>query len=313
MHKFSADVAVNHRHKAGGDAAGVAELMIHRDNEMIPTFAFHSAGEAGVGSINLGGHKDTKSKPRDVGNALIYHHSGENHCSVGDHYNERFSGGLTTTKFNKGFQRRMERDVVNELKSAEQSYHAEAAGRKEQMRANRSRASADRKYNRGFDIVSGRPIAPSSKTPSSVSTGTGAVQVQVQSEAMNKTKRMLGDGLGPEAAHRGNGILRESTVGRYHQPQFSGNTHDYRQGVLVAGGLTKPRSSALMQPGKADFPSFGVEDNFSKSQYTPLPQQSSNGLVEARMPGAYTPRTQPGNPSGDPAKRSNWAKGFQLG
>ena len=34
MHKFSADVAVNHRHKAGGDAAGVAELMIHRDNEM---------------------------------------------------------------------------------------------------------------------------------------------------------------------------------------------------------------------------------------------------------------------------------------
>jgi len=280
-----------HRHIArSSDVGDLADLMVHRDDMQILSFPFHSTGDLNVGSINLGGHKSTKSRPVDQGNALVYHKDVEQ-MTNGD-----FSGSLNTTKFNKGFQRRMEKDCKNELKDQEQAYFAAAALKKEQMREVRREEVARKKNERGFDILTGKLFeghtAPKEKP----------------------SMKQLGDGLGPEASHRGFAELRESTVGRFHRPQDSGNNHDARQEVLAREGLNNPRQSALLQAGKSDFPSYGVEDNFSKSQYDAnLPQESRHGLVEHRVPGKFTPRTQPGNPSGDAERRKNWAKGFELG
>ena len=91
---------------------------------------------------------------------------------------------------------------------------------------------------------------------------------------------MLGDGLGPEAPLRGVVALREGLGfplvpsiihlnntktkcvgnGRYFMPQNSGKSHDYRQEVLHREGLLKDRSCSLLEIGKADMPTAGVED-----------------------------------------------------
>jgi hypothetical protein len=271
------------------DMGDVADLMVHRDDMHIPSFAFHSTGECNVGSINLGGHKSIKSRPQDRNNELIYHTTTQTMKA------DNFSGSLSETKFKQGFMRRMEGGCTNILKDQEQAYFAAAAEKKERMREVRREEVARKKNERGFDILTGKPFA-------------NAV-LKEERPGM----RMCGDGLGPEASMRGFATLRESTVGRFHRPQESGHNHDHRQDMLAREGLTRPRQSALLEPGKADFASHGVEDNFSKSQYNPLPPQATTGLVEYRVPGKFTPRTQPGNPSGDSHKRANWAKGIQIG
>jgi hypothetical protein len=182
------------------------------------------------------------------------------------------------------------------LKEAEQRYFAESALKKEKMKEARAVEVKQRAYDRGFDIISGQKI------------GDGGIKDQPVG------KKLLGDGLGPEAPMRGFAILRESTEGRFHRPQESGPNHDYRQDVLLRGGLQGPRFGSVLQEGKKDYPSDGVEDAFSKNNYDPSRSElSKTGLVEAREPGAFTPRKQPGNPSGDPERRKNWAKGFELG
>jgi hypothetical protein len=49
----------------------------------------------------------------------------------------------------------------------------------------------------------------------------------------------------------------------------SGPAHDYRQKVMYTEGLLKPKLSAVIGVGKPEMSSFGVEDQFSHSNYTP--------------------------------------------
>jgi hypothetical protein len=59
-------------------------------------------------------------------------------------------------------------------------------------------------------------------------------------------------------------------------------------------------------------PSYGVEDQFSKSEYQKLPERARIGLVETRRPGDFTPRKQKGNPSGDNDLRSKWTNTIKI-
>ena len=205
---------------------------------------------------------------------------------------DNFGGSLNRTKFGKGFQRRLEGDISNVLKDQEQATMLESEARKEKMRETRLQEIKDRETGRGFNILTGQILE-----------GSGYKDPQ--------PKINYSDGLGPEAPARGFSMLRESPVGRFHQPLPSGDNHDMRQGMLHREGLNNQKFTGILASGKADLPSYGVEDQFSKSEYDK--QHQVPGLNETRVPGKYTPRKQPGNPSGDPELRDHWAKGFSLG
>ena len=168
------------------------------------------------------------------------------------------------------------------------------------MRDNRMQEMKARASGSGFNILNGQSLDPNAKS-------------QEQNRPPVKNHHYA-NGLGPEAPARGFSMLRESPVGRFHQPQNSGNNHDYRQATLHNEGLIKPKYSGVIAIGKSDLPSYGVEDQFSKSEYDKNRSDiSKKGLYETSVPGKYTPRKQPGNPSGDPVARAHWATGFQLG
>ena len=109
--------------------------------------------------------------------------------------------------------------------------------------------------------------------------------------------------------------LRESP-GRFYMPHASGVKHEYRQKVLCEAGVTQPQYSYVLQPGKAENLSAGVEDNFSRSQY-PSSQPTDPGykrldLPDMCAPGKYTPRKQPGHPSANPKLVKNWGSGLDI-
>ena len=128
-------------------------------------------------------------------------------------------------------------------------------------------------------------------------------------------------------------MLRDSSS-RFFSPQYSGNTHEYRQNVIVNEGILQPKYTSILQLGKKDMLSYGVEEQFSKSEYTSKSIIAKTGLVESRQPGAFTPRKQfmaasggggvaeclshltanhtSYNPSGDPRVLSKWGKGIDL-
>jgi hypothetical protein len=71
----------------------------------------------------------------------------------------------------------------------------------------------------------------------------------------------------------------------------------------------------VLEPGKADLPSYGIEDNFGKSMYpggSKLAPDDRVGLYEMREPGKFTPRKQPNNPSGNPEIVKNWGSGMDI-
>lgn len=62
-----------------------------------------------------------------------------------------------------------------------------------------------------------------------------------------------------------------AVIDKYVSSAFvsSGPAHDYRQKVMYTEGLLKPKLSAVIGVGKPEMSSFGVEDQFSHSNYTP--------------------------------------------
>lgn len=86
----------------------------------------------------------------------------------------------------------------------------------------------------------------------------------------------------------------------------SGENHDKRQDLLHREGLNKLKKSALLGIGRADLPSVGAEDMFSKAVYDPGHTCVVEGLVETTRPGRFTPRkfTREGNSNFTPVSTS---------
>ena len=108
--------------------------------------------------------------------------------------------------------------------------------------------------------------------------------------------------------------LRESE-GRFFMPHASGVGHEYRQKVLGRDGVNGDRYSSVLQEGKADLKSYGIEDNFGKSRYPggpAVPPDERVGLHEMREAGKFTPRKQPMHPSGNDEIVRNWGSGLDL-
>lgn len=250
-------------------------------------------GRSGV-LINLGHFK--KHNPDASGvykNTFTVHDTSTNDAYKHQvDFEREVKGGLGSTRFGKGFQRRSASNISNPIRDE----RLEVSREKERMSQTLSASRSDLlktidNYN-GFDIITG-----------STRDGPGGV-TKPRVEGI----RRVGDGLGPEAPQRAHIILRDSSS-RFFTPQYSGPHHEYRQHVLVTEGLKLPKASSTIQLGKKDNPSSGVEDQFSKSDYTKKAPHATFGLVETTAPGRFTPRKQTGNPSGDPSVTASWGKG----
>lgn len=121
----------------------------------------------------------------------------------------------------------------------------------------------------------------------------------------------MGDGLGPEAPNRGKSVLRES-AGRFFTPLGSGHNFEHRQNVLYKEGLSTDKYCGVLEPHKKDLRSYGVEDQFSKSEYTTNSAVTRTGLYESRVPGKYTPRKIENHPAGNPTVVEKWTSKIDL-
>jgi hypothetical protein len=244
--------------------------------------------------------------------------------------------GLSTTKFGPGFHRRHESHIkglfADENQRIREEYQHSKQQRAEQMAQYRSQSLRHADYRAGYNIINNQDVnvggiastsTASLYTSSSVSLHNNNISSSSSSRNTNNTNntnglsmtggiRMCGSGLGPEAPARGRSALREGT-GRFHLPHASGHQHDYRQDVLCREGITDAKCVSILQLGKRDLPSFGIDDQFGKSEYV---QHRSNatrqGLYEATLPGKYTPRKIEGHPAGNPAIVQQWTSSIDL-
>lgn len=200
--------------------------------------------------------------------------------------------GLSQTRFHKGFNRRNQGNMTNEYteidKKQAEMFTKMRNDRSELLNNTRKQVLIAIDAKSGYNIINGQLKG----------TPTSSYQ---RIEGIKK----ISDGLGPEASLRGKSILRESQ-GRYHAPIGSGANHEFRQEVIYKNGLLKEQGCGILQPGKNDMFSYGIQDQFSKSQYMKTSAVTQTGLIEAHIPGKYTPRKILNHPSGKPEIVEKW-------
>jgi hypothetical protein len=201
--------------------------------------------------------------------------------------------GLDQTRFHKGFQRRHQSKIDNPLAETSQMNAQAKNTRQESIATMRSQIIKAHDAKTGFDIITGAPrgSGPPRDKPMGI--------------------KKVGDGLGPEASTRGKSILRES-AGRFFTPLSSGHNHEHRQNVLYKEGLLIDKYCGVLDPHKSDMRSYGVEDQFSKSEYTKNTEVTRTGLNESRVPGKFTPRKIENHPAGYPAIVEKWTTNIDL-
>lgn len=177
--------------------------------------------------------------------------------------------------------------MVNPRAEESNSYAEQAAKRREINALKRAQDMVDRNNRTGYNVITGDIY------------GNGPKPERFHN-------RHIPDGLGPESHSRGIVQLKDS-VNRYFLPQESGEGHRRRQEKLNKEGLSVPKMQGVINVGKAEAPSYGLEDQFSKSKYA---KTNISGLIETREPGKFTPRKCPeNNPSANPKIRSTWTTG----
>lgn len=202
-------------------------------------------------------------------------------------------GGLRDTKFGSGFQRKT--DISNPAADEIARKQVDIGVHKEALTQKRAQDLKLLDQKSGFNVIN---HAPKGQGPPPYRGGKRRIEMHVSDEIAANSRIQL----------------RES-LGRFNMPHSSGVKHEYRQKVLLNEGLIQTRHCAILQPGKADLPSYGIEDNFGKSQYPggpKLPPEQRHGLFELREPGKFTPRKQENNPSGNPALVHSWGSGMDI-
>ncbi len=175
--------------------------------------------------------------------------------------------GLEYTRFNKGFDRRNQSKIGQDQERKEhERLQAEKKVVTDQLRTDRLVEIKD--YN-GFDVISGE------YDPAKI-------------RGAHPRARHLSDRPSKELVKTGEITIRNSCY-RMYTAAPTGDKHDYRQHQLVSEGQSKPKFTSVLGIGRAEEPSYGVEDQFAKSQYGGK-VHTDFGLCEVREPGRYTPR-----------------------
>lgn len=204
----------------------------------------HEFFTPGMGRAVVGRSKhrpEGQNSSSSIGMKLLYH------CESGSNENELSPGGLKTTKFHRGFQRRMHDSISNIFSDKEKEY----AVVREAKTSSLLKARAARIYmedrSHGYDIVSGNPY--------------GNVDIVLE----RPRKIALGNGLTDASVRCGEISLRESSS-RYFASPADEAIRKRREELLIREGLMKEKKTGSLA-GKADLPSFGVHDQFGKSLY----------------------------------------------
>lgn len=257
----------------------------------------------GNAHICLGNYKNHTAQPfqRSYNDTFLQHRS--NNIIFHDDYsaaqtgNYTQNGGLTDTKFGKGFSRKYETSISNPIKDSINEYKKEAEKRGEMLNHGRSQNLKRIDSLTGFNIITGELKGSGPKVH-------------------HEGKKRLDGTMSEQTLKVGFSALRESK-GKFYQPQMSGEAAHIRQNKLNYEGVYRKRCTSIIQLGKEDLPSYGIEDQFSKNEYiTKLPDGDPKmrfGVSEMKVPGKYTPRNQPGNPSGNKETVRVWTKSFALG
>ncbi len=242
--------------------------------------------------ISLGHHKNKDAARANESMRFkesFLTHSDSQHLqnTLGGSYMFRDESGLNATKFGIGFTRRLENNIFNPAKEELMQRQQEVQQRS--MNLNQHRLDSLKKLDArtGFNIITG----------SLKGDGPGKVKVE--------GKRKCPTDLAPETIRNGQIQLRDSML-KFYAPQASGHRAHFRQKVLLEEGIKDQRFSSVIQQGKKDIFSYGIEDNFAKSQYQENNEITKRGLFEVKIPGKYTPRKQPFNPSGYKAIVDRW-------
>ena len=200
--------------------------------------------------------------------------------------------GLEQTRFHKGFNRRHQSQIENPAAGRAESDAIQRSVRQEAIGQIRTQTLRERDAKTGYNIITG--------------TAKGNGPPPARPEGIKKVSE-----LGSEAPARGKSILRESG-GRFFAPLGTGHNHEHRQNVLYNEGLSVTRKTGVLEAHKGDLPSYGIEDQFSKSEYMKKSVVAQTGLYESRVPGRFTPRKIPNNPSGNAAIVEKWATNIDL-
>jgi hypothetical protein len=231
--------------------------------------------------VKLGNHKNKIANTESFKETFLTHNNNSklNDNTIQIVQESNFDKGLKQTKFHKGFERRNKEQISNPIADQHNEFTRQYLEKSAKLSDARSKKLQSIDHTTGYNIITGslRGAGPN-----------------LRPEGIRKVDDY---GLGPEASTRGKVILRDSKS-RFFSPLQSGTTADYRQAVLNKEGLKIDKTSSILQLGKKDLPSYGVEDQFSKSNYAPKSQYASTGLVETLVPGKFTPSNQAKNPSG---------------
>jgi len=253
----------------------------------------HAVMVTGSEIVELG-KRNHSSENRLKDTTFLYHGTGQ--FPGASKVNEQ---GLSQTRFHKGFNRKQASSIVNDVALIDRAHERDKSEKIERLTVDRHSRLKSIDLRNGYDPITGlqKTSDPPIKRPESLRTGI--------------------DVLGFEAPRRGQQLLRNSTVTRMFTPHPSGEAFTHRQHVLQKEGLVHPKVSGLLSNQRdmlrrREVPSYGVEDTFSKSAYVSLSSVASTGLPESCAPGKYTPRKQPGNPSGDPVMKATWTNGIRL-
>jgi len=257
----------------------------------------------GNAHICLGNYKNHTAQPfqRSYNDSFLQHKSNNimyhNDYSAVQSGDYSHNGGLGDTKFGKGFSRKYETSISNPIKDSINEYKKEAEKRGDMLNHERSQNLKRIDSLTGFNIITGE-LKGSGPKPH------------------YEGKKRLDGTMSEQTLKVGFSALRESK-GKFFQPQMSGEAAHSRQNRLNYEGVYRKRCTSIIQLGKEDLPSYGIEDQFNKNEYTTkLPDgdpKMRHGVSDMKVPGKYTPRNQLNNPSGNKDIVKQWTKSFVLG
>lgn len=266
-----------------------SSLFTGGNNNRVGREDFSSKGT--LSYISLGNYKNKtcNASPGFKDSFLIHQDNNyyEKHKNNSE-YNS--NSGLQDTKFGIGFTRKS--DIINPEKDARDSYKQISLQNGAILNNNRRNNLKKVDEKSGYNIITG------------ALKGSGPI-------VKNEGKKFVSKELALETIRNGQIQLRDSML-KFYTPQSSGIKCHYRQSILLNEGLHDNRYSAILQSGKKDIPSYGIEDNFSKNQYQKNNERTSNGLYECRIPGKYTPRKDIRNPSGNQRIVDRWTTDIML-
>ena len=239
-------------------------------------------------TIYLGNYKNKDHKIETYKETMLTH---DRACNTSVQANA--SQGLSQTRFHKGFNRRQQSSIDNPGAGSAKTDAIHKEERQKAIASIRKEYIKTQDVKTGYDIITGAPK------------GRGPVPTRMTGP------KLVGDGLGPEAPQRGKNVLRESG-GRFFTPLGSGHNYEHRQNVLYKEGLLRDKHCGVLEACKGDMKSYGLEDQFSKSEYTKNSAVTRTGLYETRTPGKFTPRKIENHPAGNPAIVQQWTTSIDL-